>query len=727
MQDQYGLFLEASKEDRMTILGNILGLGIYDGMEGIARDRVAEASRQIARRQAVIANLAQEASGADAVRAEYESTGQEATAAKSALDTAMLQKENISLKLAGRREAFDKAVKLTTDINTAEGKNAELTRLQNEQRGIISSADDILRDEDVIHANASKSTALAEKEKELLQRRSAAVTRLETLNATSAQITTLKINIGQAEKNKLSAGQRIEAIGQQIATAQKGESASAELQSVVAGIAAMESKEREYRDISDQLSKAQAVFAEAETSFKVEAAERKRAVETYQAKAKMLKDSQCVDVANASCRFLADAKAAQKQLETYIPDCTAWKSNQLHRLEQMKSELEAGKSKQQGTGYDPDALMGLRGRADTLRPQAAEYAKVGLYQDMLYRETENKAHIEQNLHDSNERLESLQSEISGLEKLKANIAAMDAELSALREQINQVSEWVEKGKQLPVATERKATAQRRVEEIDKEISDTFSRLSMLRAEYDAAMKDAAGKDELEAQLKDAAALVSTKQDQISAIHARLGSLSERLEQIKKKESEIRSMQDEVNAFSHQSATYSTLKQAFSQDGIPHNIIRSMLPLLTTTANTILGQMTGGKMGMEFITDKVLKSNSRKEVPTLDIVINEYGKDSLPYLSKSGGEKVKASLSAILSLAEIKSSQAGIQLGMLFIDEPPFLDADGIQAYCDALETIQHRYTGLKVMAITHDPEMKSRFPQSIDIIKDDTGSHVMLE
>jgi exonuclease SbcC len=65
MQDQYGLFLEASKEDRMTILGNILGLGIYDGMEGIARDRVAEASRQIARRQAVIANLAQEASGAD--------------------------------------------------------------------------------------------------------------------------------------------------------------------------------------------------------------------------------------------------------------------------------------------------------------------------------------------------------------------------------------------------------------------------------------------------------------------------------------------------------------------------------------------------------------------------------------------------------------------------------------------------------------------------------------
>jgi exonuclease SbcC len=727
MQDQYGLFLEASKEDRMTILGNILGLGIYDGMESLARDHVAEASRQIARRQAVITNLAQETSGADVVQVEYESTSQEATAAKSALDKVVLQKENISLKLAGRREAFNRAAKLTANINTYEKKDAELTRILNEQRGVIALADDILKDESTIRTNASKSVALAEKEKELLQRRTVAVTRLETLNATSVQVTSLKADIGQAEKNKLSAEQRVATINQQISTAQKHEGASAELQTVVAGVAAMESKEREYRDISEQLSKTQTSFTQAETEYKVEAAERKRTIETYQAKAKMLQDSQCVDVANASCRFLADAKAAQKQLETYLPECTKWKTEQRQRLTQIKGEIEAGKSKLQGTGYNPDALMALRGRADVLRPQAAEYAKIGLYTDMLSRETENKTHIEQNLRDSNVRLESLKNEISGLENLKANIATMDSELNTLQVQINQAGEWVEKEQQLPVATERKATAQRRVEEINTEVANVFSRLSALRAEYGTAMKDAAGKDELETQLKDAAAMVSAKQDQISAIHARLGSLSERLEQIKRKQAEIRSMQDEVNAFSHQAAVYSTLKQAFSQDGIPHNIIRSMLPLLTTTANTILGQMTGGKMGMEFITDKVLKSNSRKEVPTLDIVINEYGKDSLPYLSKSGGEKVKASLSAILSLAEIKSSQAGIQLGMLFIDEPPFLDADGIQAYCDALETIQSRYSGLKVMAITHDPEMKSRFPQSLDIVKDDTGSHVVME
>lgn len=95
------------------------------------------------------------------------------------------------------------------------------------------------------------------------------------------------------------------------------------------------------------------------------------------------------------------------------------------------------------------------------------------------------------------------------------------------------------------------------------------------------------------------------------------------------------------------------------------------------------------------------------------------------MSRSGGERVKAALSVILALSEIKSTKAGVQLGFLFIDEPPFLDSQGVQAYCDALEAIQGRYADLKVMAITHDPTMKARFPQNIDIVKTPEGSKVV--
>ena len=65
------------------------------------------------------------------------------------------------------------------------------------------------------------------------------------------------------------------------------------------------------------------------------------------------------------------------------------------------------------------------------------------------------------------------------------------------------------------------------------------------------------------------------------------------------------------------------------------------------------------MGVEFRLERLQKNG--KEKVSLDIYIEEYGKSVLPYLSKSGGEKVKSSLSVILALAEIKSSSAGIQL------------------------------------------------------------------
>lgn len=53
-----------------------------------------------------------------------------------------------------------------------------------------------------------------------------------------------------------------------------------------------------------------------------------------------------------------------------------------------------------------------------------------------------------------------------------------------------------------------------------------------------------------------------------------------------------------------------------------------------------------------------------------------------------------------------------------------LDSDGTEAYVDALEAIQARYPDVKIMAITHDPEFKARFEQSVTITKDENGSHV---
>jgi len=297
--------------------------------------------------------------------------------------------------------------------------------------------------------------------------------------------------------------------------------------------------------------------------------------------------------------------------------------------------------------------------------------------------------------------------------------------NSLMLEIESAKIWLDKEKLLPVAREKKAIAEARIEELNKDLTDIVAEIMTKQLELETENQTASGSDQLKAELSILEETIKGYQDEIQRLSMNIGAYNKQLENLKESKIEISKLQKLVTELADKVAVYEELKKAFSQDGVPHNIIRSIVPMLEATANNILGQMSGGKMSMEFVTEKVLKSNNKKEVVTLDIIINENGIGRLPYLSKSGGERVKAALSAILALAEIKSSRAGIQLGMLFIDEPPFLDSAGIQAYCDALETIQSRYSGLKIMAITHDPTMKARFPQSIDIEKTEEGSKVV--
>ena len=65
--------------------------------------------------------------------------------------------------------------------------------------------------------------------------------------------------------------------------------------------------------------------------------------------------------------------------------------------------------------------------------------------------------------------------------------------------------------------------------------------------------------------------------------------------------------------------------------------------------------------------------------------------------------------------------------MLFIDEPPFLDADGTDAYADALSNMATRNPGMRILAISHDPTMKARFSQNIIVTGGENGSTVTME
>lgn len=196
----------------------------------------------------------------------------------------------------------------------------------------------------------------------------------------------------------------------------------------------------------------------------------------------------------------------------------------------------------------------------------------------------------------------------------------------------------QKAKEYPVYKERRSNAQRtlleaqeRKKEFEKELEDARKELA---ATVGATMDTTA----LTAEVADIDSKIADIDIQITSYQQKIGSLSQKLDEIKKLKTDIAELSKDAGVLSVDISEYELLKAAFSQDGIPHQIIRSLVPKLTEISSSILGQMTGGKMGIEFQTEKVMKSNSNKEVVTLDIFIEEYGKSVLPYLSKSGGEK-----------------------------------------------------------------------------------------
>ncbi len=723
MQDQYGLFLQADKEARMAILGNILGLGVYGEMEQRARLRATEVNRTIAQKQNTIEILNSDVAAAESMEIRFCDASDALEDVRKEIETLSARRDNVNLQLSVRREAAARAERILLHIKGLEERkttNAALTAAQN---GIIKEADAILSEEPEIRSGASKYKDLLEEEKEHLRRYAAVTEKLSVLSGLQAEADQINNEITAYQTEKVSISRRIAENRSKLLREPELKTASELYAKEKQAIAALEGRSDLYISLSDSISALNRDYAAKRALYESEAAKRKAVIDTWDAKARMLNDSHCIDAVNAACVFLADAKKAKAEVDIYRHESTAWKETQLSGLSEIQQSIDTLTRQRQELGFDSEALKQRRFALSGLESDAKEYEQLDSIRQQIALLEERLDSLDNSVAAAAERLSQVKNKGSESKKLADERDSLSRDYTILKGKIAMAEIWLEKEQQLPLAKERRNAAAVRLEELSNEVQSIVLDIDSRSSEY---AKEIAQGDEadLAVQLAGLSAMLEDARGKESALQMEIGGLRQGLEVISKKKKEIKALREEVVGLSEKSAHYEILKTAFSQDGVPHSIIRSMLPLLTTTANSILSQMTGGKMGMEFITDKILKSNSKKEIPTLDIVIEEYGKDSLPYLSKSGGEKVKASLSAVLALAEIKSRQAGIQLGMLFIDEPPFLDADGIQAYCDALETIQRRYSNLKVMAITHDPAMKARFPQSIDIIKTPVGSRV---
>lgn len=723
MQDQYGLFLQAKKEDRMTILGNLLGLSVYGLMEQEAKKLLADTRRSLmAKKEAVKVKteFIEEKGDPDTELDELEKEAEELAQIRKMTDQDI---EVCKEQIADYKEAQKKSDELLIATDAAK---KELSSIQSEKEAAekeMETFDMFLRNAEMIMNKAKEYEAAEETVKNLAPDVMEYESCKRTLEEKDSQIQRYENIINTTRIQNKAIEEQLAAIGtaDEELIAQK----LSELEEKRTELTEMRKKKDRCAELSAKSANvhAEAVQKISELSAQLHVTESR--LDECKKQREFIADSGCPDIKHATCRFLESAKEDADRIDA-LEDKVADLKGAIQGVKESDARYtEFWNSEIESIGYSAEKESEL----------LSEIEALGIYQKKKSEMEEKKAlraRLEGEKASNDKTIGSCAENVSTVklesEKITENVLKLSETVKKYQEAKRSAEElhiFADQKNNIPVYTERKKHVEEKLKDLEEQERKKNAEWMRLSAEYiqlrDRLADMPAGKEE---RLSELERKKSDLEEKTTSMQVRKGVLLQRIEDTKKIREEISQLKSDITHDADASAKYEVLKQAFSQDGVPHQIVRNIIPHITDTANNILGQMTGGTMGVEFVMERTVKGKDGDKA-TLDVLIDEYGKTTLPYASKSGGEKVKASLAVILALSEIKATAAGIQLGMLFIDEPPFLDDDGAQAYVDSLETIRNRYPDVKIMAITHDDAMKARFSQSITVIKTDEGSKVI--
>lgn len=722
MQDAYGLFLQADKNTRMDILGDILNLDIYADLNTAVIEFGQTCQRELNKITDEETNILSNLKNGDEIKTNLTAAYNESNAHRQNLTLCSNELLACSLKREELLSEINSYNRLTTDINALNDKRRQLCLTLEEQNTVIVNAYQIVSGEQAYIQRTNRYNELLLLEKSMSEK-SAMIQSLVTVhNQLDANMTTTSNIIADADNKLRVLTDKKTAVEIQLNDAdsiaanaslyEKTKQEIAEIEEKLAIIRDLETQRREYQLKQDICRNAY--------SSRKETLEAK--LTDIDKKSKILTESGCPDPENATCKFLADAKQSLAELPELKREYAANEADFKQQFDSLTQAVaDCNDQIQTMTENLPDI--------NHKKQELAVYENCALKMASIPELKNTLAAYEQQIADFNaiktDNINTLNSLNEQLRKNAAEITTLTSEIAdydKIKAEIASLGDLVKQGNEIAANKALMSAADKRVNELMQEIQALDADIADKTGERSSINIDTIAVNKIDTDIL----ACQTRQNLLNQNIADCNKLIGQLElELKQYQSDIRQL-DKLKQLKDRTAYIASnadwLKKAFCKTGIPHNIIRSVIPVLQTTATNILNQMSGNTMSIELRTEKTL--TTKKEIATLDVIVCDTATGDLPYLSRSGGERVKAALSVVLALAEIKSNESGTQLGFLFIDEPPFLDSNGIEAYCDALEAIQKRYSDLKIMAITHDPEMKSRFAQSIDVVKTDNGSEI---
>lgn len=355
MQDQYGLFLQAKPEERVEVLGTLLGLGVYQIMEKIAIDKTKvngakakEIKQEVEVHNRTVAELGKPDEELAACKAELEGY-------ENILQAKIAERDRQKLILANHQEAAERRNKLLTSITTLQSNKAAKEQNRANQQTIADSSAIVLGERAEIEAKVAEYNSLLKKEKEF--------------SAEAALYSSKQVEAAELEKQVRYEEVQLSDLKAQIQSAES-EKAALEVPVDESMVRDKNAEYEKYSELLRQTKELQTKFMEAksERDRKAYAVDSKKAYinqETARLNSRkadlerrtaLLQNSGCPNIENAECRFLADALDAKKQLPAVEEEISSFNAEQEPLLQELISEVGEADKAISIIGYDEKLL-----------------------------------------------------------------------------------------------------------------------------------------------------------------------------------------------------------------------------------------------------------------------------------------------------------------------------------------------------------------------------------
>jgi DNA repair exonuclease SbcCD ATPase subunit len=194
---------------------------------------------------------------------------------------------------------------------------------------------------------------------------------------------------------------------------------------------------------------------------------------------------------------------------------------------------------------------------------------------------------------------------------------------------------------------------------------------------------------------------------ILSLHNNYAVLLHKISQKKNDIDKIKECSDKILEIENKYIVHQKVIQAFGSKGIPALITHTILDDFQIESNILLSRFRPG-LQLQFSIIKDRDDGDKEDTLDLNYILDGF---DVEYEQLSGAQKFLVALSLKLGLASVIKKRLGVQINMLLIDEvDQSLDEGSLEAFEEAIRELQKQF---KILIITHNKELKSKFNYAI--------------